>query len=291
MKSEVQIEEELREALLNLERSWETEKLLKEEYSGLVECLHTMAGQSSVNTLLKTVVQQIKGIICFSEAVILRCEQQKNYRGFIATKEELKKIFIPCTGILKKAIKGRPISLYDISQAEEWRGVETVSMHFSSALYMLIFGGQPKLILVCLHRDPNFFTRAHGYFLKNLAPSISQALTNLTTKQRLVESEREYRILIDGAKEGIAIIAGTKFLYINSSITRITGFSPKYLPNSTVRPSSSRNGKFNGICSFRFCSIPTRRRTSGCAEALTPWARPVLMQLRESRRWRIEDRR
>jgi hypothetical protein len=51
MKSIIRQEEELREALLNLERAREQERKLRIEYQGLLKCLQVLSGATDIEQM------------------------------------------------------------------------------------------------------------------------------------------------------------------------------------------------------------------------------------------------
>ncbi len=215
------VEENLREALLSLERSWQTEKALREEYEGLVQCLHILSSEENLPHLFRQLLIRLQPILGFHGARICDVREDGTATTIASTDAAPDSTVLPPT-LIQSALQGRPVTVFSLDEVPGWSPA-TVLWH--SALVMRLYQRSPAILLVCYHTKPRHFNRRHADFLRDLAPSVSQAVDQILTHSALVESEEKYRILVESAEDGIAILADNRLAYVNRSLTRITGYS------------------------------------------------------------------
>ena len=149
-----------------------------------------------------------------SHDTITRWSAEKSLTGYVI--KQKKSMLLTNDTILKLAESG-VIELIG-SSAEIWLGVP-----------MEIEGRTLGAIVVQSYDNPNAFNQSSVEILELIANQLSIYIERKRTEVSLKESEFKFRSLVENAFDGIYLLKGRHYIYVNPRFTEITGYSEEEL--------------------------------------------------------------
>ncbi len=187
--------EELREALLNLDRARNRERQLRIETEGLLEGLRILARSKSPQDVFVRLLQVLKNLMAFDYAFVLR-EQGAGQMSVVAYSDPLFEHSQWMVGpVFERVLAKRPVILFDILKSTEWlQQSKAIGQHVRSALHVPIETSDTRAMLICASQQKAFFKKGHVDLLQRFTPLASQALKNRENSEKL-------RLAMDQARE------------------------------------------------------------------------------------------
>jgi len=171
-------------------------------------------------------------------SIMLRDEQRGEY-GFGAqygfsprSVERLKtQMNIPIGAGLVGAVEtaGRPLIIPDVRRDPRWIGMDLSEMQ-TSFLGVPLIGQQGRSlgIVTLSHSEEGRFNDHHGQLLAAFANQASIAVENASLVEKLRESERKYRTVVENATEWIwTLDREGRFTFINQAAEKASGYRSK----------------------------------------------------------------
>jgi len=192
MADVVRREEELREALLDLERAWTHEHELRQQYQGLLQSLSNVSSITDRKACLSEVVHGVRDMLGAQDVYALEPEGDAMVVTS-ATRDDALGTRWRRRGVLLRAIEGPPKMVFDALHLPEAEAQQFACMVPARSL---LLGNLSRtavpLLLICTHRDPAFFTSSQCELLMALAPFVQHALLNIDAQG--LERERRWAL-------------------------------------------------------------------------------------------------
>lgn len=184
--------EELREALVNLERARDKEQNLRIETEGLLDGLRVLTRSEDTQEAFVALLTIIREQIGFDDAFVLGAENDQELVIISATDDRFAEILWPIEGPFKQALCGRAINLFDVSRIPGWKDLpDHVLDGIQSALHLRIEMLDSHALLICVSRQPAFFKRAHVKLIQRFTLLAQQACQSLENRRQLQASQDE----------------------------------------------------------------------------------------------------
>ena len=249
-------EEELREALLNLEDARNREIQQRKMAETLLEGLRVIVLADNPHTLFLQLFDVMRKSLDFEAAFVLTMDDEGLFRPQATSDALFEKTVWKPMSMFHHVIEGQPVAAFDTSVIAEWRAQpDSVKNSVRSALHFSIHPSVRKALFICTHSKRGHFSRDHITLTRRFSILATQALQKLETEKqlialkrelkikkklaglnkKLVESEERYRILFNLCPDGIVAIdpATRQFKYANPRFCSLLG----YLNNEIVKMS------------------------------------------------------
>lgn len=178
--------EELREALLDLERTRIREQKLRMESDGLLECVSIITSATSVSEAFVKLLGVLKTLIGFDNAMVLMDQDNGFLEVGATTDPDFKQLSWEIGALHKRIFKGKPVILFDIERNQEWMQLkETLRQNVRSALHTPLRTESSQGMLVCMSSEHAFFQKSHVKLMNRFTPVAEQAFRNLEITDRL----------------------------------------------------------------------------------------------------------
>lgn len=186
--------EALRETLIDLERANVRESEARAESDAILAGLNVLSEPRNRERVFEKLIEVLKGIIGFEEALILTLDGGGGLQPVISTKAELADSVWTVGDMMQRVLSGKAAACFDISAIPEWREQpESIRAPFSSALHVLLRHDPVPALFVCLHSQRGFFSAKHILRAMRLAPLVSQALFNIDYTRRIERMAEQLR--------------------------------------------------------------------------------------------------
>src|SRR6266568_5167974 len=194
--------EELREALITLERLRRREEEARKEAQALLSGLHILNNVQAVDEMFLGILQVIKAAVPFTEAAILLDENDSTLR--IAASSSARFHFTVASGeLFRRVLGGQSAAISDLSKTAEWRQIAgQLSEPYGSAVLAPLQTPNNRALLFCVHRERAFLSRSHLLVLKTFSPLAAQALLRSQQLERR-KAEDQLRRLNAGLEERV----------------------------------------------------------------------------------------
>ena len=180
------------------------------EAEALLEGLRGMSGAHEQEDLFLALVLALRNVIDFEEAFILQATSWSRMTVLASTFSTVSDSSWVIGPVFKKAMSGRPVATFDISQVPEWKDQPNlITGNIRSALHVGLRGNAREAILVVTHSEARHFGPSHVKKALRFSPLASQALLTLELRKALLERDRFYQLSLDAMAiftEGGAII-------------------------------------------------------------------------------------
>jgi signal transduction histidine kinase len=182
--------EELREALLNLEKARKREEHQHQVAEALLAGLNVLVLTTNPRELFLKLFEVMRQPLDFEAAFVLILEKQGTLKAaassdplFADTKWEPHEMFT-------RVIAGFPAAVFDTQMVEEWRlQSEAVRQAARSALHFSIHTPEQKAMFVCTHSRRAHFSRDHIALARRFSVLATQALQKLESEARITSLE------------------------------------------------------------------------------------------------------
>lgn len=209
----------------------------RRKYEERLEALHRHISQLSRAESLEEVVEHtldaMEAALGFDTADFLTIEDGliriKGGRGIVPSIHEL-----PLDGpgiVVKAANTGRTVLVPDIREEPVYVDSRPIRENGEAAEILselatpVMIEGETVAVLNLESTQLNAFTENDRRLLEILASHVASALSNIRHLGAIKESETRYRTVVEGASDGIIIIAeGTRIIYANKNAVEIVGY-------------------------------------------------------------------
>lgn len=188
MKPDVRTREELQETVLDLDRAWQRERRLTEQYRALVDCLQIITAAKDLEALWRGLTARLAPTLGYSAAALVRVEHDR-FRILFATHAAAGPLEVPAASPLRRMRKLRSLQFYDTSRLPELAGLSPAGAR--SVIVTEVYRGPYQLLTVFLHADEQGFGSWHVEFLDALAASLSHSIGHLQTVSELSEAQTQ----------------------------------------------------------------------------------------------------
>lgn len=183
----LQDQEQLREVLLDLERTRARQKEALDVSNQLLRCLRVFDAPAFPDKILGALLAELGSTLQFEDAFFLSHDgDDDTLRVTAATSSRFEGTRWTPGPLFLRVAKGMPASVFDVALVEEWRAQpEAVRQGVKSALHVGLRTGARAGFLVCVHPEVGFFAERHRRLAAQLAPLASQALEKLIRAEEL----------------------------------------------------------------------------------------------------------
>ena len=169
--------EELREALLTLEGLRQREEAARIEAEALLSGLRVLTSVQAVDQMFRGILEVIGAVAPFSEAAILLEDDHGGMRIAAASSEKFHFVVARRGKLFERVLDGEAAAVSDLSKVAEWAPIAAqLSEPYFSALMAPLQTLHHRALLLCVHHQRAFFSRAHLMALKTFSPLAAQAL-------------------------------------------------------------------------------------------------------------------
>jgi signal transduction histidine kinase/CheY-like chemotaxis protein len=192
------VPEELREALVNLQRDLDAEHSGRIEAQILLDGALQLTKSTSTDALQSDVFRTLARVIDFEAAFILRPAAGGKLVAERATAAELIGLEFPAQGLFERVLAGGTIASFDVGDVPVWKTqAAKVRPRVVSAIHAPIITDDVRAVLVCTHSTRAHFSKKDVGILERFVPFVAQAWHNLGASER----EEAARIELSRAKE------------------------------------------------------------------------------------------
>ncbi len=135
------------------------------------------------------------------------------------------------TGLVLKRKQSLLLNKNEINKLAESKEVEFIGTMCKSWLGVPLQTGNKVIgaLVVQSYDNPNAYNKTSKEVLETLANQLSIYIERKNAEKALKESEKRYRSLLENAFDGIYILHGKNFVYVNDRFCEITGYSKEDL--------------------------------------------------------------
>ena len=224
---EISEAEQLREALVDLERAREQERGLRLESEALLAGLRVLTLSESREALFAGLLEVFRTVLAFGDAFVLTMRDDGTMRPVAATAAAFADSVWRPQALFQRVIAGQPTAVFDVGQIAEWQDQpEPTRAAVRSALHIPLRGGAQAAVLICTHPERGYFGPKHTRLVRRFVPLASQALRNVDLQQTIAERNRLFTLSLDL----MGIIGYDGYLkQLNPAWEQTLGFAPEAL--------------------------------------------------------------
>ena len=181
-------EERLRELELDYRRLAVEAERHRAEADGLLDTLRELTTPNPRGLDLGAVLEQLRSLLQFDHALILRRSTPEELSVVASTAPELTDLVFPVGGFLSRVLDGTTLATFDVSMIPEWPDTETlVDTPIVAGMHVPLQTDVDAGILVCTHHERGHFTDPLVELGTRFAPIASQILQQVRLQAALVE--------------------------------------------------------------------------------------------------------
>jgi diguanylate cyclase (GGDEF)-like protein len=179
--------EELREALIDLDRAREHERQMRLQTETLLEGLRVLTQAQNTRDLFVELLTVLQRFVPFEAAFLL----QEAADGMLDVMQSTSAVFEGLRWrrgrLLERVACGRIVAAFDIADVEEWQALSDRIEGVRSALHVPLHTSERCSMLVLTHAQRAFFGKHHVEMLERFAPLTRQAMASIEYRERLEE--------------------------------------------------------------------------------------------------------
>jgi len=186
-----QVNEELRESLVELQVQLEQERAWRQEGDLLLEGVTRLAVARDPETVYAVLVDVLGPLLHFDVAALFLADD--NMLVSMATEEHsLAGVRLDIDPALRRVLLGKPVAVFDTSKQPAW-AIQSPALlnRVRSALHIPIFAGESVAVLICVHSEKGFFAARHTRIAQRIMPMVSAALLSIQGFQLRLKSEQQ----------------------------------------------------------------------------------------------------
>lgn len=198
-----------------------------------------------IRDVVKTIFNEIKRLMDVQRISISVFDESKERFKILSLEKDYESIELPegvCysakgTDLEKVGKTGQPIIVNDLKEGESWIGKRLLDEGIRSVLIFPLFykGEVIGTINFGSKRTCAFSENIFG-ILHSIASSLGIFIKNALLLEELKESEEKYRIVVEGALDGVCLIGDDfRFKYVNEKLAEIQGYSRDELIGKDLR--------------------------------------------------------
>ena len=202
-------EEKINEYYLELVNSREEIEKRSQEQVHLLNGLRVLLNAKNTEEIFSSVLHILNSLFYFDDAYILERNVNGEIVSLLATNTKFEKSPWMSERILGRALSGETIAVYDTSLLPDWKKQTESSLKYArSALFIPLITISTSAVLVCVHSELGFFSRADVELAKQFSVIALQGinhnelLSKINQEKQSLELEVNKRTseLIDLAK-------------------------------------------------------------------------------------------
>lgn len=210
--------EQLREALLDLERANARERGIRLEAEALLSGLRVLTDHERRDTMFDDLLRLFQGLLGFDDAFILFARGATELQAVASTSPRFDHMVWARGDLADRMSLDRPLAFFDIDAVSEWREQPaSARAGVCSALHVLLRGQPFAAILVATHSSRGFFGDKHLRLAARFAPLASQALATYDYTLRLEQINAKLEQEVKDRERAEALAAKSQAQIINSS--------------------------------------------------------------------------
>ncbi|MEN6520608.1 MAG: ATP-binding protein [Armatimonadota bacterium] len=184
-------EEDLREALINLERARDAEMQRRRECDCILEALLVLTKPLDIRDMFSKLLSILRNILFFEDAFVLALRPNGLLVPIASTSPRfLETTWQPGT-VFARVLSGDPVAAFDSSQIQEWKAQpEQVREGVVSSLHIALQQGEQAIVLVCVHSHRAFFGKRYLNLVQRFAPLVSHAILNIKAREAAESANR-----------------------------------------------------------------------------------------------------
>jgi len=179
--------EKLQETLLDLLRSQEREKQLRDENAAILAGMSAMAGANSKRQVFNSLLSVLRKYIGFEHALVLTREDETTpLQELVTTCRFFESSIWPVSNTFIRCMNGESIALFAPKQVSEFKGLPHEMLHYChSVLLTGVKVSSGDAILLFLHSDRGQFTPQCRRVLERFRPLLERAIIDIDYRERL----------------------------------------------------------------------------------------------------------
>lgn len=189
--------EQLREALVDLERSRNRERDLRIESEALLAGLSVLALSEDTDSMFAQLFEVLRSVFQFESAAILTMKGDHLMHPIASTCPVNQDVLWEVGDFTRRVLAGTPAAVFDITRIPEWRAVSICEQPVRSALHVPLRGRTNPAMLICVHSTVGFFTQRHIRLARRFAPLASQGLLNIELQHTILERNRFFTLSLE----------------------------------------------------------------------------------------------
>ncbi|MFC1706281.1 ATP-binding protein [Planctomycetota bacterium] len=186
--------EELREALLELEKSRSRERQQRRMAEALLAGLRVLVLTNDPNELFRQLFDVMREPLEFDTAMVLLLGEDGTTRPVACSDPLFVHTVWPLKAMLRRVLSGQAVAVFDTWQVEEWRAQPAeVHERVRSALHFSIPTSEQRAVFVCTHGERAHFSRNHVILARRFSFLAMQALQKVESEARVADLEQRLR--------------------------------------------------------------------------------------------------
>jgi len=250
--------EALREALLDLEEARKLEAQQRRMAEALLAGLHVLVASGSATDIFPKLFDVLREPLDFRAAFVLAAGSDGLLVPIAASDVRFKNTLWNPGTAFKRAMKGKPIAVFDTEAVEEWRrqGDELRKQNRSALVFSVGTETRPALF-ICTHPARGHFSLLHVNLARRFSVLAVQALMKMEADQRVANleerlknearlaelnrklAESEKKLARAGKLEALGLLAGSVAHDLNNILSGIVSY-PDLLLMSPDLPQKQR---------------------------------------------------
>ncbi len=179
--------EELREALVDLDRARDHERQMRLQTETLLEGLRVLTQAQNTQDLFAELLAVLQRFIPFDAAFLLQEASDGMLEVTQSTRAAFESMRWTRGNLLERVASGRIVAAFDVAAIPEWQASSGAREHVKSALHVPLHTGACCSVLVLTHAQPAYFGKHHVEMLERFAPLTRQAMASIEYRERLNE--------------------------------------------------------------------------------------------------------
>ena len=210
--------EQVREALLDLERANRKERDIRIEAEALLTGLKILTDFKNKDQMFINLLGVFRDLVHFDDAFVLVDQGEGPLHTIASTSPKFQSSTWSIADFAQSKSQDRPIAFFDIELVPEWKNQPTESRQgVCSALHITLSNQSQMAFLVCTHSARGFFTERYLRISSRFAPLASQALTTIGYTNELERMNGKLQIEIKERKNAEETAARSQEQVISSS--------------------------------------------------------------------------
>ncbi|MCW8330866.1 ATP-binding protein [Photobacterium sp. SDRW27] len=179
--------EKLQETLLDLLRSQEREKQLRDENAAILAGMSAMAGANNKRQVFNSLLSVLRKYIGFEHALVLtREDETAPLQELVTTCRFFESSIWPVSNTFIRCMNGESIALFDPKQVHEFKGLPQEMLHYcQSVLLTGVKVSSGDALLLFLHSERGQFTPQCRRVLERFRPLLERAIIDIDYRERL----------------------------------------------------------------------------------------------------------
>jgi diguanylate cyclase (GGDEF)-like protein len=179
--------EELREALIDLDRAREHERQMRLQTETLLEGLRVLTQAQNTRDLFVELLSVLRRFVPFEAAFLLQEAADGMLEVTQSTSAAFEGLRWARGSLSERVASGRIVPAFDIADVPEWQAWSGHIQGVCSALHVPLHTTDRCSMLVLTHAQRAFFDKQHIDMLERFAPLTRQAMASIEYRERLEE--------------------------------------------------------------------------------------------------------